>query len=245
MRMTVLGGCGAWPAAGQACSGYLIEHDGFRLLVDPGYAVLPRLLTHTDATEIDAVLVSHGHPDHCADLNPLLRARVLRPDPAATALPVYALPGSLDAVLALDRPGMLASGYELHDLGPGEIGPFTVDTRMLPHFVPNAGVRLTAGGVTLAYTGDTGPSPEIAKLARDADVLLADASFVDEAAAEDTPYLNTASEAGRQATVAGVGRLVLTHLMPGTDPTASRNAAAVAFTGPIDVATGGLMVKLP
>jgi ribonuclease BN (tRNA processing enzyme) len=243
MRMTVLGGCGAWPAAGQACSGYLVEHDGFRLLVDPGYAILPRLLTYTDATRIDAVLVSHGHPDHCADLNPLLRARVLRPDPPA-ALPVYALPGSLDAVLALDRPGMLASGYELHDLGPGEIGPFTVDTRMLPHFVPNAGVRLTAGGATLAYTGDTGPSPEVATLARDADLLLAEASFVDDVAAADAPYLSSADEAARQATAAGVGRLVLTHLLPGTDPAASRNAAAAEFTGPIDVATGGLIIEI-
>jgi ribonuclease BN (tRNA processing enzyme) len=243
MRMTVLGGCGAWPAAGQACSGYLVEHDGFRLLVDPGYAILPRLLEVVDATQIDAVLVSHGHPDHCADLNPLLRARVLRRDPAAT-LPVYALPGSLDAVLALDRPGMLAGSYELHDIAPGEIGPFTLDIRMLPHFMPNAGVRLTAGGATLAYTGDTGPSPEVAVLARDADVLLADASFVDEVAAEDTPYLSSASDAARQATAAGVGRLVLTHLLPGTDPAASRNVAAAAFTGPIDVATSGLIVEI-
>ena len=74
MRLTVLGGCGAWPAAGQACSGYLVEQDGFRLLVDPGYAIVPRLLELIDAAEVDAVLVSHGHPDHCADLHPLLRA---------------------------------------------------------------------------------------------------------------------------------------------------------------------------
>jgi ribonuclease BN (tRNA processing enzyme) len=96
MRLTVLGGCGAWPAAGQACSGYLVEHGGFQLLMDPGYATLPRLLQITEAARIDAVLVSHGHPDHCADLNPLLRARVLaahRPPP----LPVYTLPGALEA----------------------------------------------------------------------------------------------------------------------------------------------------
>jgi ribonuclease BN (tRNA processing enzyme) len=78
MRLTTLGGCGAWPAAGQACSGYLLEYDGFVLLVDPGYATVPRLLEHVDAGEIDAVLVSHEHPDHCADLNPLLRARRTR-----------------------------------------------------------------------------------------------------------------------------------------------------------------------
>src|SRR5262245_44119743 len=70
MRMTVLGGCGAWPAADRACSGYLVEEDGFRLLVDPGYATLPRLLRHIGADDVDAVFVSHGHPDHCADLNP-------------------------------------------------------------------------------------------------------------------------------------------------------------------------------
>jgi ribonuclease BN (tRNA processing enzyme) len=74
MRLTVLGSCGAWPEAGQACSGYLVEHDGFRLLVDLGYAVVPRLLERLAAAQVDAVLISHGHPDHCADLNPLLRA---------------------------------------------------------------------------------------------------------------------------------------------------------------------------
>src|SRR5215475_8800681 len=106
MRLTVIGGCGAWPDAGQACSGYLVEHDGFRLLLDPGYAVLPRLLELVDADQIDAVFVSHRHPDHCADLNPLLRARTLRDTPPAAPLAVYALPGAVDAVLALDRPGM-------------------------------------------------------------------------------------------------------------------------------------------
>src|SRR5262245_44299146 len=104
MRMTVLGGCGAWPDAGQACSGYLVEQDGFRLLLDPGYATVPRLLEQVGAEQVDAVLVTHGHPDHCADLNPLLRARALRDDPPPP-LPVYALPGALDPVLALDRKG--------------------------------------------------------------------------------------------------------------------------------------------
>jgi ribonuclease BN (tRNA processing enzyme) len=107
-----------WPAAGQACSGYLVEHDGFRLLLDPGYATLPRLLEHLTAEQVDAVWVSHAHPDHGADLDPLLRARALREEPPA-ALPVYALPGAVDAVLALDRPGMLNDHYELRETVPG------------------------------------------------------------------------------------------------------------------------------
>jgi ribonuclease BN (tRNA processing enzyme) len=75
MRFSVLGGCGAWPEAGQACSGFLVEYDGFQLVLDLGYATMPRLLEHIAADRVDAVIVSHGHPDHCADLNPLLRAR--------------------------------------------------------------------------------------------------------------------------------------------------------------------------
>ncbi|OLE29040.1 MAG: MBL fold metallo-hydrolase, partial [Actinobacteria bacterium 13_1_20CM_3_71_11] len=194
MRLTVLGGCGAWPDLGQACSGYLVEHDGYRLLLDVGYATVPRL----DTQRLDAVLISHGHPDHCADLNPLLRARVLRDEPAPP-LPVYALPGALDAVLALDRPGMLDAGLVRHDITAGvrfEIGPFRVDTRLLPHSVPNAGVRLTAGGHTLAYTGDTGPSPDIVDLARDADIFLAEASYAEEVPEDGRRHQSSARQAG-------------------------------------------------
>ena len=242
----MLGGCGAWPAAGQACSGYLLEHDGFRLLIDPGYAVLPRLLRHVDAAEVDAVLVSHGHPDHCADLNPLLRARSLRADPGP-ALPVFALPGALDAVLALDRPGLLADAIDLRPFEAGEafvIGPLAVDTRALPHSVPNAGVLLTADGRSIVYTGDAAPDPALVDLARGADVLLAEASFVDAVPGEDRPTLSSARDAGRQATEADVGTLVLTHLLPGTDRRRSAAAARVEFGGPVRVAHPGLTMSV-
>src|SRR5258706_5845525 len=107
MRLTVLGGCGAWPEAGQACSGFLAEHDGFRLLIDAGYATLPRLLQLIRPGQLDAVLISHGHPDHCADLNPLLRARVMSAS-GLPPLPLYAPAGALDRVLALGRPQLYA-----------------------------------------------------------------------------------------------------------------------------------------
>ena len=126
----MLGGSGAWPAAGQACVGHLVEHEGFQLVVDLGYATLPRLLECTAAQRVDAAVFSHGHPDHCADLHPLLRARALREEPPAT-LSVFAPPGALDRVLALDRPGLLDDAYRLHDFVPGTgfgIGPFRVDT---------------------------------------------------------------------------------------------------------------------
>jgi ribonuclease BN (tRNA processing enzyme) len=246
MRLVVLGGCGAWPGAGQACSGYLVEHDGYRLLVDPGYATVPRLLERIPADGVDGVFVSHGHPDHCADLNPLLRARALRDDPPRP-LPVYAVPGALDAVLALDRPGMLASAYVLHEFTPGDhldIGPFRAETRLLPHSVPNAGVRLAAGDRVLVYTGDTGPSPALVDLASAAGLLLAEATYVDRVPEDMQRYLTSARQAGRQATAAGVGHLVLTHLAPGTDPAAALAAAGAEYAGRIDVGTAGLVIDL-
>jgi ribonuclease BN (tRNA processing enzyme) len=246
MRLTVLGGSGAWPGAGQACSGYLVEHDGFRLLIDPGYATVPRLQERVPADRVDAVFVSHGHPDHCADLNPLLRARALRDDPPAP-LPVYSLPGALDAVLALDRPGMLADAYVLHEFTAGDpldIGPFRAQTRLLPHWVPNAGIRLAAGGRVLAYTGDTGPSEDVARLARGADLLLAEASYVDRVPEDSRHFLTSARQAGRQARDAGVRHLVLTHLFPGTDAAAARAAATAGFPGEIGIAAPGLVADV-
>jgi ribonuclease BN (tRNA processing enzyme) len=247
VRLTVLGGCGAWPTADQACSGYLVEHDGFALLMDPGYATLPRLLALMPAQRVDAVLVSHGHPDHCADLNPLLRARELRAD-AAPALPVHTLPGAVDPVLALDGPRMLARACALYEFTAGhrfEIGPFRVDSWPLPHFVPNAGLRLTAGGKVLAYTGDTGPSAAIAAMARDADLLLAEATHPERILPPgDAPYLSTARQAGGHAAKAGAARLVLTHLWPGTDRSVSAEAARSSYDGDIAVALPGMSIEL-
>ena len=246
MRLTVLGGCGAWPEAGRACSGFLVEHDGFRLLVDLGYATLPRLLGLLPAEQAHAVFISHGHPDHCADLSPLLRARVLRDDPAPP-LPVYALPGALTAVLALDRPEMLADAYVLREFSPDAsfpIGPFSVQTRLLPHGVPNVGVRLTAGPRALMYTGDSGPSPHVAELADRADLSVAEASYVDRVPEDTRRYLSSARQAGRDAARAGAQRLLLTHLMPGTDHRAARAAASAGYGGPLDVAAPGLVVSL-
>jgi ribonuclease BN (tRNA processing enzyme) len=246
MRLTVLGSCGAWPEPGQACSGYLIEHEGFRLVVDLGYATVPRLLGYIDADQVDAVYISHGHPDHCADLNPLLRARALRDDPPPP-LPVYGPTGALDAVLALDHYETLAGSYQVQAVAAGaslDIGPFRADTRLLPHWLPNLGLRLTAGCRVLAYTGDTGPSDEVVKLAQDADLLLAEATYLEPVPSDAQPYMSSASLAARQATAAGVGRLLLTHLWPGTDHSTALAAAGAEYDGKLGIATQDLELDL-
>lgn len=216
MRMTVLGGGGAWPTPERACGGYLIEAAGFRLLVDPGYATMPELLAYVPARDVDAVFITHGHPDHCADLNPLLRARHLGQDPPP-ALPVYALAGAVDAVLALDGQ-MLAADYDLREFAPGDgltAGPFRLATMSLQHFGPNVGVRLTIGDAAIAYTGDGGASPEVVELAAGVQLLLAEATFATDVPEDSRGSLGSARQAGEHAAAAQVGQLLLT-----TRPTA-------------------------
>ena len=246
MRLTVLGGAGGFPPAAGACSGYLIEHNGFRLLVDPGYAIVPRLLGIVTAGEIDAVLVSHGHPDHVADLNPLLRARLMGDD-EAPRLPAHALPSALAPVLALDQITALKGAYELREFEAGDafaIGPFAIESRALPHSIPNAGFRISADGTSITYTGDAGPSEDLVDLAAGTDLLLAEATYVDSVPPGNATVLNCALEVGRQAHRARAARLMLTHLMPGTDREASQAAARRSFDDWIAVATPGTVVEL-
>jgi ribonuclease BN (tRNA processing enzyme) len=247
MRLTVLGGAGAWPPAGGACSGYLVEHDGFRLLVDPGYAIVPRLLEIVPASAIDAVLVSHGHADHVADLNPLLRARVMG-DAPPPPLPAYALPDALRPVLALDRIESLTDACDVREFEAGDgftIGPFAIDSRLLPHSMPNAGFRISASGRSITYTGDAGPSDVLVDLADGTDLLLAEATYIAIVPSSLSGTLNSAVEAGRQANRARAARLILTHLLPGTDAEASRAAANRTFGDWIGVAAAGMIVDLP
>jgi ribonuclease BN (tRNA processing enzyme) len=241
MRLTVIGGVGAWPTAHAACSGYLVEEDGFRLLVDPGYATLPPLLSLVDAADVSAVYVSHGHPDHCADLSPLLRSRFLRPEPAG-ALPVYAPPGALDAVLRLDDQETLGGAADLRLIADREVfqlGPFTASTLLLPHWLPNLGLRLEGSSGTLAYTGDSGPSASLLELARGADVLIAEASYPQEVPPSASRFLSSAVDAANLAATAGVGRLVLTHLLPFVDSDLAEESARAAFLGSVSLAKPG------
>ena len=192
------------------------------------------------------MFVSHAHPDHCADLNPILRKHVWA-DPPLPPLPIYALPGALDAVLALDKPSLLEGSHSMSCFEAGDelsIGPFNVLTALLPHPRPNVGVRISVGGSSIVYTGDCGPSDELIRLARDADLFLAEASYARLVPEEIVGALSSALDVGREAADAGVRRLVLTHLMPKTDGADAIAAAAESFAGPIDVARPGLVVEI-
>lgn len=246
MWLTVLGGSGAIPAEGVPCSGYLIEHDGFRLLVDPGYGSAVALSRHCRAVDVDAVYVSHGHPDHCADLNPLLRMRVFGSE-GAPPVPIYAPSGAVTAVLDLEPGAMVDDAYDLHEFEPGEsfsIGRFGVETRSLPHFTPNAGARFSAGGRSLTFTGDCGPSEALQDLAGESHLLLAEATYLEDVPDEHRGQLNDAATVGQIAKKAGVSRLILTHLPPGANHDDARRVASHEFDGRIDVARPRLVLQV-
>jgi ribonuclease BN (tRNA processing enzyme) len=250
MRVTVLGGCGAWPEAGRAAAGFLVEHDGFAVALDLGYATLPNLLRVIPPERLDAVLISHAHPDHCADLHPLHRAWRMRAD-SLPPLRVYCTDGVLERIEGLEGGedvAELRAALDVRPLTPGaafELGPWRVSNRFLPHWVPNAGLRLDADGVSIAYTGDTGPSEEIVALADGASLLIADATWPGDPPGRAPRYNLTAGEAGRYAARAGAERLLLAHFWPGTDRMRSAAAARVHYDRDVLIADEGVTIAVP
>jgi ribonuclease BN (tRNA processing enzyme) len=248
VQLTILGSSAAFPAAGGAASGYLLRQDGFNLWMDCGTGTLANVQRHVPHYEIDAILVSHEHPDHCVDLYPLFIARTFHPD-ALPKLPVYGPEGVFTRVGGLEREGdggKMRDVFDMRPVEPGdafEVGPFRVRTRLLPHWVPNIGVRLETDGLAIAYTGDTGPDDGIEWLAQDADILVAEASWQDGHEAEQ-PYHLTSRQAAEHASRAGARRLLLSHFWPGLDRDVSREQAEEAYEGEIVLANEGLSVEI-
>ncbi|HUQ60074.1 MBL fold metallo-hydrolase [Lentzea sp.] len=232
MRLTVLGSCGAYPEPGRACSGFAVEESGHRLVLDLGYGTLPRLLELWPSGP-DAVVITHEHPDHCADLHGLFRMFHYG---KRGRLPLYCPPGVVRRLQGLEPEVPLTEVFDVFTL-PGEwkVGPFRLTGADLPHFVPNAGVRLEASRV-FAYTGDTGPSPELAALGRDADLFVVEAT---DRPGDTSGLLMTSAGAGEWARRAGARRLMLTHFWPGNDRTAAADAARATFGGEVLVASEG------
>ncbi|GLY55142.1 MBL fold metallo-hydrolase [Lentzea sp. NBRC 102530] len=242
-QMTVLGGCGAYPEPGRACSGFLVEWDGFRLVLDLGYATLPRLLTHCPDADVDAVVITHEHPDHCVDVHGLFR--MLLYGGTGRRLPLYCTPGVLTRLGGLEPEVDLRAVFDVHELpGTHQVGPFELTGVLLPHYVPNAGVRLQAGQTVLAYTGDTGPDAALAGLGRDADLYVVDATDRDGESRRPQRNLLTSEEAGYWAARAGARRLMLSHFWPGNDREAAVSAARRTFTGEVLTAEEDLVVPL-
>lgn len=248
-------GCsGSFPGPDSAASCYLVEAelDGrtWRVLLDLGSGALGPLQRYASLYAIDAVLLSHLHPDHCLDLTGLYVALKYRPGGAAPAVVVHGPSGTADR-LTQAYGGLADAGMRAEfDVRPWTaceavaIGPFTVTPHPVEHPVEAYGIRVEADGAVLAYTGDTDATPNLTPLCRDADLVLADSAFVEGRDVTRGVHL-TARRAGQAVTDAGgVRRLVLTHRPPWNDPADALREVAETWSGPVELAVPGAIYEL-
>jgi ribonuclease BN (tRNA processing enzyme) len=247
--VTVIGCSGSFPGPESPASCYLVEADGFSLLLDLGSGALGSLQRHRSLYEIDAVCLSHLHADHCLDLCGYWVARRYCPDGPPPKIPVYGPEGTADRMARaydLDPdPGMREIfDFETLRHGSQKIGPFTVTVALMSHPVPAFGFRVEHDGQVVAYSGDTAACEGLVGLADHADLFLCEASFLDRPNLPADVHL-TAREAGEHAARAGVRKLVLTHLVPWNDKKQSlAEAKATGFTGEIELARQGSAYEL-
>jgi ribonuclease BN (tRNA processing enzyme) len=248
--LTVLGCSGSVPGPDSPASGYLVEADGFRLLLDLGHGAFGALQKVVRPADVDAIVVSHLHADHCIDLTAYIVALRYGGEGFAAdgkRIPVVGVHGTRDRIEAAYDPfARKLSLHEIFSFGlpvDGELGPFRVSYAQVNHPTPTNAVRLEYGGRALVYSADTGESPELVALAQNADTLLCEASVgPDETQVPDLHL--TGAQAGEHAARAGVGRLVVTHVPPWNSPEVAAAEAATTFDGDIALAAPGLVLPL-
>jgi ribonuclease BN (tRNA processing enzyme) len=212
MKLTVFGQWGGYPKAGEASSGYLIQHSGFKLLIDCGSGVLSHLQHHVEATGLDAVLLSHYHPDHVADIGVLQHALLIQYFLGKNkgTLPVYTHREDQRGFETITYKDLMKA-HEYKEDTSLSIGPFKVTFVKTKHPVPCYGMRIEADGKALFYTADSAFKEEFVSFGKDADVLLCECNFYGGMDASKAGHM-TSLDAGHLAQQSNARKLILTHL---------------------------------
>ena len=232
MELTVLGCSGSYGApAGGACSGYLVRTAGSTLWLDCGNGTLANLQRHqAGVADVSALIVTHWHPDHCADIYGL--HVLLKHGLGHTGFPVYAPEGTEDRLGTLVD-GDWGGAFAWSAVADGDtvgVGDCELRFSKTAHPPPTMAVEVAGDGKRLVYTADTGPDWSPEAFGSGADLVLSEASWQGEAAPPGAPPIHlTARQAGAAARAAGARRLMLTHLWPGLDPNASVVEGSEAF----------------
>ena len=230
LTVTVLGCSGSYPGPGAACSGYLVRGAGTTVWLDAGSGTMANLQRHVGLADVDAVVLSHEHPDHWSDLEGyrVACAHAI----GRHGVPVYA-PAGLERHVSVDP----APAFAWHVVGDGDavsVGGFELRFSRTDHPPETLAVRIDGDRRSLAYSADTGPGWSFSTLGPGIDLGLCEATYL--ADREGTAGHLSARQAGAMSRAAGVGRLVLTHLWPTVGPAESRVEAESAYGRPVEVA---------
>jgi ribonuclease BN (tRNA processing enzyme) len=248
VKLTVLGSSASYPGPGRACAGHLVSTTGARIVLDLGNGALSNLGRATDACHIDAIFISHLHPDHYLDLLGFMAMLRYAPDGPSPPVPLYGpegLPARMRAVVSghgrRDVGGAFAF-TPLQDGQPVEVGPTIVTPRAVDHDGVTFAMVVDGDARRLVYTSDTRLSDPVRRAARGAHTLLAEAT-IPASYAGRVPHM-TGGEAGMLATEVGAERLVLTHLWPTVPREVILDDAKAAFAGEVLLADELLVVEV-
>jgi len=247
MRLSVIGAGPAYSdRAGSSGACYLVSDAGAHILLDLGHGSFSRIFQHISPTEIDAVIVSHLHPDHFVDLVPFrhyLRYEFEPPRRVRVVAPA-GLTARLDALH--DEDGFCSEALDVVALREGDqaVGPFTLEARRVAHTADSHAFRLTTtGGPGLVYSGDCGHADDLARLIRPGDTLLTEVSFGAGPVPAGAQHLDGPA-VGRLAASTGVGRVLLTHLLMGHDPDVTVASVGELFVGPVELVWPGTQLEV-
>ncbi len=254
MRLTIIGCSGSFAGPESPASCYLVraEHEGrtWNVALDMGAGALGSLQRHIDPRDLDALVLSHLHPDHCIDLCGLYVVQRYHPDGPSDPLPVYGPTGTgkrMSEAYGLDDPHAMDSEFDYRDLVHGRpvvIGPFTITPYAVNHPIEAYGMRVEADGAVLAYTGDTDTCDALTPLMRGASLVLADSAFIEGRDTATGIHMNGASCARAARAAGGVGRLMLTHIPAWNDPEVCRAQAGAQWPGTVELAAPGVTYDL-
>lgn len=235
--MTVLGSAASFGSPGNPCSGYLVRSPTTAVWLDCGPGTLSALQEHVALADLDAVVVTHEHPDHWLEL-PVVRNAgryVLGIDHLA----VYGTAGTRHLLDGLVGDRAPLDWTDVTDGSVVVIGDLTFSFSRTDHPVETLAVRVAWRDRCFAYSADTGAGWSMTTLDPEGagfDLVLCEASLAEHEAGA-VQHL-TGSQAGALARAAGARRLAVTHVYDGTGPDRA-DAASAAFGGPVEVALPG------
>lgn len=249
--VTILGGSAAGGNAGQGCSGILVRTDTLSFVLDFGPGVLPELKRQIDYRTLDAILITHLHLDHTLDLGALRFALAYSPQPATRRVPLWMPPGGIEFLKkfgsAFDDPEEPIDFFD-HTFAIAEyeptrsvaVGDARIRFHRTVHGIPCWAMRVSIPGAKdFFFTGDTGPTANLAIPARGCAVIACESGTLEGEPGHMTPH-----QAGQLATDAGASTMILTHLWEEFGFDTYRERAASTFSGELLIAKPGLTVEL-